>query len=477
MDPGVITPSAELKRQPNLGHSLVPIAGTALLIGVGFGCYQVKVEILLVIATLLTSGLAVWLGLGWKEIQAGMMQSIMKGMPAMLIVVVVGALIGSWLAAGTIPMLIYYGLGLISPKLFLVTACLATGIVSMLTGTGYGTIGTVGVAFMGIAHGLGVPPAQAAGALVAGAYLGDKVSPCAANANFAVAIARVNIYDHIRHCLWTTVPAFATGLAVYAVVGLSTDVVAGASLAADDQVRQALAQHFVFSPWLLLPPAVTLLLAARNLPVLPGMLLSVAVAVALAILVQGVPWAEALNVTVTGFKPATGLPMVDRLLAQGGMQAMMHVTLIALCAFAFSGVLQKAGLLGPVLKLLFQFTTNTRRLVSATVGSCLVVELMTGAAFVTILLPTELFAPVYRQMGLAGKNLSRAVGDSGIVGVPLIPWSIAGAFMSSALGVPVLAYAPWAIFCYAGIFFTLLVGFTGFTMAARKHDDETQPGS
>ena len=243
------------------------------------------------------------------------------------------------------------------------------------------------------------------------------------------------------------------------------------------QVRQALAQHFVFSPWLLLPPAVTLLLAARNLPVLPGMLLSVAVAVALAILVQGVPWAEALNVTVTGFKPATGLPMVDRLLAQGGMQAMMHVTLIALCAFAFSGVLQKAGLLGPVLKLLFQFTTNTRRLVSATVGSCLVVELMTGAAFVTILLPTELFAPVYRQMGLAGKNLSRAVGDSGIVGVPLIPWSIAGAFMSSALGVPVLAYAPWAIFCYAGIFFTLLVGFTGFTMAARKHDDETQPGS
>ncbi len=174
MDPGVITPSAELKRQPNLGHSLVPIAGTALLIGVGFGCYQVKVEILLVIATLLTSGLAVWLGLGWKEIQAGMMQSIMKGMPAMLIVVVVGALIGSWLAAGTIPMLIYYGLGLISPKLFLVTACLATGIVSMLTGTGYGTIGTVGVAFMGIAHGLGVPPAQAAGALVAGAYLGDR---------------------------------------------------------------------------------------------------------------------------------------------------------------------------------------------------------------------------------------------------------------------------------------------------------------
>lgn len=477
MDPGAITPSPELKRQPNIWHSLVPIAGTALLIGVGFGVYKIRVEALLVTATVLTALLAVWLGLGWKEIQSGMLQSIMKGMPAMLIVVVVGALIGSWLAAGTIPMIIYYGLGLISPKMFLVTASLATGIVSVLTGTGYGTIGTIGVAFMGIAHGLGIPPGQAAGALVAGAYLGDKVSPFAANANFAVAIARVNIYDHIRHCLWTTVPAFAVGLIIYAVVGLSTDVVAGASLAADDEVRQALAKHFVFSPWLLLPPVVTLGLASRNLPVMPGMLLSVAVAVALAIFVQGLSLVDALNITVSGFKPATGLPLVDKLLAQGGMEAMMRVTLIALAAFAFSGVLQKAGLLEPVLKLLFKFTTDTRRLVAATVGSCVVVELMTGAAFVTILLPTELFGPVYRKMGLAGKNLSRAVGDSGIVGVPLIPWSIAGAFMSGALGVPVTAYAPWAIFCYAGIGFTLLAGFTGFTMAPLKRDDETQPGS
>lgn len=477
MDPGAITPSPELKRQPNIWHSLVPIVGTALLIGVGFGVYKIRVEALLVTATILTALLAVWLGLGWKEIQSGMLQSIMKGMPAMLIVVVVGALIGSWLAAGTIPMIIYYGLGLISPKMFLVTASVATGIVSVLTGTGYGTIGTIGVAFMGIAHGLGIPPGQAAGALVAGAYLGDKVSPFAANANFAVAIARVNIYDHIRHCLWTTVPAFALGLIIYAVVGLSSDVVAGASLAADDEVRQALAKHFVFSPWLLLPPVVTLGLASRNLPVMPGMLLSVAVAVALAIFVQGLPLVDALNITVSGFKPATGLPLVDKLLAQGGMEAMMRVTLIALAAFAFSGVLQKAGLLEPVLKLLFKFTTNTRRLVAATVGSCVVVELMTGAAFVTILLPTELFGPVYRKMGLAGKNLSRVVGDSGIVGVPLIPWSIAGAFMSGALGVPVTAYAPWAIFCYAGIGFTLLAGFTGFTMAPLKRDDETQPGS
>ena len=477
MDLGAITPSTELKRQPHLGHALVPIVGTAVLIGIGFGVYQVKVEVLLVISAVLTGVLAKYLGLGWREMQSGMLQSIMKGMPAMLIVVVVGALIGSWIAAGTIPMLIYYGLGLISPRMFLVTASLATGIVSMLTGTGYGTIGTVGVAFMGIAHGLGVPPGQAAGALVAGAYLGDKISPFAANANFAVAIARVNIYDHIRHCLWTTVPAFGVGLAVYALVGANSHVAAHASLAADENVRQALAANFVFSPWLLLPPVLTLGLAIGNRPVLPGMLLAVAVAVVLAVWVQGLPLIDALNITVSGYQPHTGVKLVDTLLAQGGMEKMMRVTLIAICAFAFSGILQKAGLLEPVLQRLFKFITSTGRLVASTAVGCLVVELMTGAAFVCILLPSELFGPAYRRLGLAGKNLTRVVGDCGIVGVPLIPWSIAGAFMSGTLGVAVTSYAPWAIFCYAGAFFTLLAGFTGFTMSARKNEDETQPGS
>jgi NhaC family Na+:H+ antiporter len=443
---------------------------------VGFGVFKVKVEVLLLIATALTGLLASWLGLSWREMQAGMMQSIHKGMPAMMIVVVVGALVGTWLAAGTIPMITYYGLGLISPGMFLVTASIAAGVVSTLTGTGYGTIGTIGVAFMGIAHGLGIAPGPAAGALVAGAYLGDKISPFAGNANFAVGVARVNIYDHIRHCMWTTVPAFALGLIVYALAGTHA-AGAGNALAADEAVRQALAKNFAFSPWLLLPVVLTLWLAAGNRPVLPGMLLSIAVAVALAVFVQHVALLEALNVMVTGPEQHTGNAIVDKLLAQGGMDRMMHVTLIALIAFAFSGVLQKAGLLEPVVARLNAFTTTTGRLVGATAASCLVVELMTGAAYVTILLPAELFGPAYRKLGLAGKNLTRTIGDCGIVGVPLIPWSIASAFMTGTLGVPVTSYAPWAIFCYAGIFFTLLAGFTGWTMAPRKNEDETQPGS
>jgi len=477
MEQGLIEKSPELKREASLFEALLPILGAALMIGIGFGAFKIKIEIMLLLSTALACGVAWNLGLGWKEMHAGMMQSVMKGMPAMLIVVVVGALIASWLACGTIPMIIYHGIGLISPRYFLVTASLATSLVSMLTGTGYGTIGTVGVAFMGIAHGLGIPAGQAAGALVAGAYLGDKLSPFASNANFAVAVARANLFDHIRHCLWTSLPAFAFGLLVYAFAGQSHAENVQASMQSVEALRTALAANFNFSPWLLLPAVLTLGLAIARKPIIPGMLLSVAVAVALAITIQGMPWTKAINCLSLGYAPATGNLMLDKLLAQGGMALMMHVTLVAICAFAFSGVLQKAGLLEPLLKRLHPFTTTVPRLVSCTVGATILVELMTGAAFVCILLPTELLAPAYRRLNLAAKNLTRTIGDCGIVGVPLLPWSIAGVFMSSTLGVPVTSYAPWAVFNYIGILFTLLAGYTGIGIALRKRDDETQSGS
>ena len=476
MESGPIAPSPELKIRPRLVHALLAVAGTALLLGVGYGMYRIRIEVLLVAATTLAGCMALWLGLGWREIHAGMMQSIMKGLPAMLIVVVVGALVGSWMAAGVIPMIIHSGLGLISPRLFLVTASVATGIVSMLTGTGFGTIGTVGVAFMGIAHGLGVPPGEAAGALVSGAYLGDKVSPFAANANLAVAVSRVNIFDHIRHSLWTTLPALSVALAVYAVTGFKAAATPAAS-SGDEGLRSALAGHFTFSAWLLVPPAITIWAMVRNRPVIPGMLLSAGAAAVLAVTVQRLPLADAAGAMVTGYSSHSGFSPLDKLLSQGGMLSMMPVTLIALCAFALSGVMQKAGLFEPLLERLHRFANTPGRLIAATGASCVAVEMMTGSAFLCILLPGELFAPAFRRMELAAKNLSRTIGDCGIVGVPLIPWSIAAAFMSSALGVATAEYAPWAVFCYAGAAFTLVSGLTGFAVAPRRADDETQPGS
>lgn len=459
-----ITPSTELKRRPGLLHALFALGGTAAILGIGAGVFQIRVEALLVASAAGVGAFAAAFGLPWREMQQGILQSIMKGMPAMLIVIVVGALIASWLAAGIIPMLVYYGVGLVTPRYFLLTASAAAGIVSLLTGTGYGTIGTVGVAFMGIAHGLGIAPGPAAGALVSGAYLGDKISPFAANANLAVAVSGSNLYDHIAHCLWTTVPALLVAWVIYFAAGGSGHP---AGLAAAEPLRRSLVQHFVFSPWLLLPPLLTIGAMALRRPVIPSMLLSIGVATALAVWVQKEPLGQALNGLADGYVPHTGLPSADRLLSQGGMLAMMRVTLIALCAFAYSGILQKAGLLEPLLVRLLRFARTPGRLILTTGLGCVAVELLTGSAFLCILLPGELFAPAYGRLGLAPQNLSRTIGDCGIVGVPLIPWSIAGAFMSGILGVPVRAYAPWAVFCYAGIAFTLIAGFTGWAVKRR----------
>lgn len=453
------------RRAPTLVHSLVPLLGTALLVGLGFGVWGIRLELLLLTATALTACLARSLGVTWREMQAAIVQSILQGLPAMSIVLVVGALVASWLAAGTIQMLIHHGLGLISPRLFLVTASAATCIVSLLTGTGYGTIGTIGVAFMGIAHGLGVPAGQAAGALVAGAYLGHKISPFAANANLVVTVAQVPIYDHIRHCLWTTLPALATGFTVYWLVGTDAAKSAPANaLAATDELRAALADNYRFSAWLLLPPVITLAGAFGRRPIIPAMLVSVAVALTLAVTLQGLPVVTAVNAIVTGYRPHTDLLIVDKLLGQGGLHGMMNVTVIALCAFALGSVLREARLLEPVLAWLARFTTGTGRLVAATAAGCLAFAAITGSAFVSIVLPTQLFAPAFRRHGLAPANLSRVVVDCAVVSVPLIPWSIAGAFISRTLGVPVTAYAPWAVFCYAGIVCTLLAGATGVAM-------------
>ncbi len=457
--------------------SLIPLLALALFLGFGYGLLRLRIEILLLAAAAVAGFIAWRLGYTYKELENGILQALLKGMPAMLIVIVVGALIGSWIAAGVIPMLIYYGLELISPRYFLVTACLVCSIVSLVTGTSYGTVGTIGVAFMGVAHGLGIPPEQAAGAIVAGAYFGDKISPFSDTTNLAPIAAGSNLYDHIRHTLWTTTPAWLIGLIIYFMVGSLAVVDTQAMLTKMEGILETLRRFYRFHWLLLLPPLITLYGAVRKKPILPGMLLSSAVAVILAVWLQDQPLKIAVDSMVHGVESHTGNKTVDTLFSRGGMLEMMDVTLIAFCAFAFGGIVQKAGMLDVLLQHLLRVARTTSALIASTVASCLAVALMTGSSFLSILIPGELFAPAYKQRNLAAKNLSRTTEDSATVVMPLIPWSIAGVYMSGTLGVPTASYAPWAIMCYTGILFALLYALTGFAIAPRIREDETIPGS
>ncbi|UCF18486.1 MAG: Na+/H+ antiporter NhaC [Gemmatimonadota bacterium] len=463
------------KRRPTALETLLPFVVMALLLGVGYGIFRLRIEVLLIAAAAVTGLVASRLGFSWAELQAGIIDGIAKALPAALILVSVGALISTWIAAGTIPLLLQLGLQTISPRFFLATACVLCSLVSLFTGTSWGTVGTMGIALMGIAAGLGIAPGAAAGAVVAGAYFGDKLSPFSDTTNLAPVAAGSNLFDHIRHMLWTTLPAWSLGLIVYVLVGLKS----GSATPPDrvTEILAILASSFTLSPWLLLPAVVVLYFAVRQRPTIPGILLASAVAGALAIIFQHERLTDVVEAMVTGYVADTGDPAVDALLSRGGMGPMMEVTLIVFAAFSFAGIANRAGLLDVALGYLLRATRTTGQLIAATVGATVFTALITGSSYLTILMPGELFAPAYKRRQLAAKNLSRTLEDSGTVVVPLIPWSAAGVFMAATLGVPTLAYLPWAILNYTGFLFAIIYGFTGFAVAKRLREDETLAGS
>jgi len=466
---------ADERRTPTTFEAFLPFVAMALLLGVGYGVYRLRIEVLLIAAAAVAGLVAVRLGYTWAELQEGIITGIAKALPAVLILVCVGALISTWIAAGTIPLLLRIGLHTISPRFFLVTACVLCSLVSLFTGTSWGTVGTIGIALIGVAGGLGVPAGAAAGAVVAGAYFGDKLSPFSDTTNLAPVAAGSNLFDHIRHMLWTTLPAWTLGLLVYFVVGLRSEPASSPERVA--AILETLANAFVMSPWALLPLPVVLYFALRQRPTVPGILLASALAGAIAVILQGESLRDVAEAAVTGYVPDTGDPAVDGLLSRGGMGPMMEVTLIVFAAFSFAGIANRAGLLDVALGHLMRLTRSTGQLVAATVSSTIFTALITGSSYLTILMPGELFAPAYRQRGLAAKNLSRTLEDSGTVVVPLIPWSAAGVFMATTLDVPTLSYLPWAVLNYTGFLFAILYGLTGIAIAPRVREDESLPGS
>jgi NhaC family Na+:H+ antiporter len=461
---------------PGLILALVPLITMAVLLGIGYGLLRIGAEVLLVASAFVSGLIGRYLGFTWKEMESGIIESVRQAMPAMLIVICVGLLIGSWITSGTIPMLIYYGLEVISPAYFLVTASLVCSIVSLFTGTSWGTVGTIGIAFIGIAKGLGMPLAPAAGAIITGAYFGDKISPFSDTTNLAPIAARSNLFDHIRHLLWTTLPAWLIGLVIYLIIGLQY----GDQVLPSDQmntVTATLEANFRFNILLLLPPVIVLVFALKKWPTIPGMIIASLAAIVLAAIFQKAEIRDMINSLTIGYQGTTGVVQVDTLLNRGGMMSMMDVTLIAFCAFAFAGIMQKTGMLEVILNNLMRFVRNTGMLILSTSLSSVVVAFITGSSFLSIIIPGELFSPAFRERNLAAKNLSRTTEDSGTVIVPLVPWSMAGVFMAGTLGVPTLSYLPWAFMCYLGIVFAWIYGFTGVGIAPRRSEDETLPGS
>ena len=463
-------------KKPGLAIALAPLVAMGALLGVGYGIYQIRPQVLLVCAAFITGILGLYLRFQWKDMESGIVDSIHKAMPAILIMLCVGILIGSWIASGTIPMVIYYGLKLISPKYFLVTACFVCSLTSIATGTSWGTIGTLGVAFIGIAMGLGIPLGPAAGAIVAGAYFGDKMSPFSDVTNLAPVATGSNLFDHIKHMAWSATPAWLIGLFIYFLVGLRYE---GGKVESEAMtiLTQTIKDNFNFNALLLLPMAIVFYFAFTKKPTIPGMLISSFVAGIIAIIFQKASITDVATAMNTGYIAQTGVEEVDNLISRGGMMSMMETQLVAFTAFSFGGIMQRTGLLSVILDRVMKFATKVWSIVLTTIGTTIITALVTGSSYLSIIIPGDLLSAVYKKKGLAAKNLSRIVEECGAIIVPLIPWSMAGVYITGTLGVSTFSYLPWAIMNYAAVVILAIYGFTKFTMAPKIRDDETQIGS
>ncbi|MDN5635311.1 MAG: Na+/H+ antiporter NhaC, partial [Brevibacterium sp.] len=376
-DGSTLTDDVE-QRRPPLGWSLVPLAAMLVLLAVGYGALGLAPEPLLILSAIIAGLVALRMGLTWEEMLLGIREKLDTAMPALLVLISIGILIGTWMIAGTIPMMIYYGLGLISAQFIVLIAFVISAIVSVITGTSWGSAGTVGVALMGIATGLDAPLAATAGAIVAGAYFGDKLSPLSDTTNLAPIAAGTTLWEHIRHMLYTTIPATIVALAIYLFVGVNQSS-GGPDSERIDAVTGTLNSLFDFNVLLLLPMLIILGGAILKLPTLPTIIGSSLAAGILAAIFQKVSVESIFASTVDGFTPdmlevgqetIDGLdPDVTELVTQGGMASMTGVILIAFSAFAFAGIMSKSGALETIIRSLLKFVKRTGDLVLSTVLS------------------------------------------------------------------------------------------------------------
>jgi NhaC family Na+:H+ antiporter len=420
--------------------------GTELLIAVMLG------------ASAVAGAVAARHGHGWDDIQRATGRKLADVLPMILILLAIGMLIATWVFSGTIPYLVYWGVTLVNPKYLLVTAFLATAIMSVTTGTSWGSAGTIGVALMGTAAALDAPLAATAGAVISGAYFGDKMSPLSDTTNICAIGAGAQLYDHVRHMLYTAVPSFAVALVVYAVAAGVAPVEGGGMPDGARVLLGDLDRHFQLHWIVLVPPALVVASIVKRVPPAIAMVGASVVAVVIGLLLQGWSAQSAVVAAVAGFHadmiPALATaPVSDgflTLVERGGLYSMANTLIVVIAAFLLAGALEASGALDVLIGRMLRSVRGVFGLVAATMGSGAVTIALTSHAGVTALVVGDLYQKAYAERGLAPVNLSRSLEDSVTVIEPIMPWTVTGVFMATTLGVATTSYLPWAVFCYGG---------------------------
>lgn len=479
---------------PSLLDSIIPVISLVVLLALsvylfGSDAASGPTQIVLIMGAAIAAIIAIRNGYKWAELQSAMINGIGTAMGAILILLAVGSLIGTWLMSGTVPTLIYYGLELLNPRYFFVATCLICLIVSLATGSSWTTAGTLGVALIGVAMGLSLSPAIAAGAVISGSYFGDKMSPLSDTTNLAPAVAGTDLFTHIRHMTLTTGPSFLVALVLYLVIGLGVDV--GSDAVQLQGLMTTLDDSFNVTPLALIPLVVVFVFAMRKVPPLPTILFGALLGGVMAVILQpqvvlefaqggDLPTSLAMTKGVwlalaDGYVASTGLPAVDELLTRGGMSSMLTTIWLVLAALAFGAVMEHARMLERLIQGALRAAKSTGSLITTVVFSCIGINIIAADQYIAIVLPGKMFQAEFKRRNLDPKNLSRVLEDAGTLTSPLIPWNTCGAYMAATLGVATFAYLPYAFLNLINPLVSILYGVTGFSIKRLEPVSEPAP--
>jgi NhaC family Na+:H+ antiporter len=453
----------------------------------GLDALDGPIQVALLLCCAVAALIAMKNGHSFTAVQEASRGAIASVTSAIFILFAVGALIGVWNLSGTIPTLVYYGIQVLSPGWYYAAAAIICGIVALSIGSSWTTAATIGVGLVGIAGLIGVSPTITAGAVISGAYLGDKTSPLSETTVLTAQIVGVDVYEHIKRQIWTSVPAFAIAVAVFLVLSLTgEDTVTGAETTSD---LDKLNQIFNITPLALLPLVLLVILSIKKVPASLALLSSTLFAGVLGAFLQPDVYADfvagAGNVVVesikavwlamaNGFSIDSGIPDVDRLLSRGGVDSMLLTIWLILGAVTFGAILEEFGLIDRLVQPMVAAATSTGRLFLTVFACGFGLNVVAGDQYIALVLPSRIFKAEFAERGLAPTNLSRLAADSGTVTSPLVPWNSCGAFMSATLGVSTLLYLPYAVFCYASPALSVLYGVTGFRIE-KVDPSETSP--
>lgn len=431
-------------RMPKVWEALIPVAAIMVFMIVGTVIWGMDPHIPLVLACVVTAFVAAACGYKWEAIITGALDSIKSAVEALVIILCVGMLIGSWVWAGTMPAMVYYGLKFISPSVFLALGLVLTAIVGLATGSSWTASGTVGVALMGVAMGLGISAPLAAGMIIAGAYTGDKLSPLSDSTNVAAAAAETPLYDHVGSMMTTTIPSFCISFVLYLIVGFVVIDTSGYDASLAQGIMDAIADNFYLSPWIMIPVLVVIFAAVKRIPAIPSLLLAAAVAAVIAILAQGASLPDVLIGLQAGFSIETGNEYADSLLNRGGLDSMLWTISLIMFALAYGGMMEKCRFVESLMGGIVKRVKSTASLVAATIITGIICDVILTDQYLAIMIPSRMFRDEFDKRDLSRSFLSRTTEDGATLWSPMIPWNGCGAYQAATLGVHNFAFMPYA---------------------------------